>query len=490
MKSGSKIKPSSASIAMLGVPFDNVTIGETAAIVERMIASGRPHYIATANVDFLVQASEDVELRRILFDADLIVCDGTPLVWASRLLGNPLKERVAGSDLVPLLLKIAEERQYRVYFLGGKDEVVEQAIRNIRRDHPKLQLAGYYSPPFAPLLEMDHDDICRRINEARPDMCFVSFGCPKQEKWIWMNRDKIKVPMSVGVGATIDFLAGSVKRAPRWMGGLGLEWIYRLCQEPKRLFKRYAKDLWYFGFAILRQLWAMKIRSKSRSDAAAEVSIREGAQYFHLKMPDRLDAQAVQDNIVLIDEAVESGKAILLCEVDCSFIDSTGAGFLVRLAKRAGDDRFTLVLVNASKRVRSGLAMMKLDKMFRFAASREEGLALARGLLLAEAADARPADSDGACRLIWSGELTAGNVAKVWEQSESVFDGAIPGGDALVVDISGLKFIDSSGAGLMVKLKKEAIRRDVELRFEGVTKEVENVLKLTRLTGFLLGGTR
>ena len=114
---------------MLGVPFDNVTIGETAAIVERMIASGRPHYIATANVDFLVQASEDVELRRILFDADLIVCDGTPLVWASRLLGNPLKERVAGSDLVPLLLKIAEERQYRVYFLGGKDEVVEQAIR-------------------------------------------------------------------------------------------------------------------------------------------------------------------------------------------------------------------------------------------------------------------------------------------------------------------------------------------------------------------------
>lgn len=473
---------------MLGVPFDNVTIDETAEVVERMIASGRSHYIATANVDFLVQASQDVELRRILFDADLVVCDGTPLVWASRLLGNPLKERVAGSDLVPLMLKIAERKNYRVYFLGGKEDVVEQAIANVRRDHPQLEIAGYYSPPFAPLLEMDHDDICRRINEARPDMCFVSFGCPKQEKWIWMNRDKIRVPMSVGVGATIDFLAGSVKRAPRWVGRFGLEWIYRLCQEPKRLFKRYANDLWYFGFAILRQMWAMKFRPRRRSTVGtAAVAISGGAQYAHLELPDRLDAEAVRGNEVSIDEVVAAGKPILLCEVNCSFIDSTGAGFLVRLAKRATDDHFTLVLVNASKAVRSGLGMMKLDKMFRFAASREEGLALARGLRMAEAEDARPADAGGANRLIWSGELTAGNVAPVWEQTLAVFETVPADGGELVADISELKFIDSSGAGLMVKLKKEAIRRDLRLRFEGATKEVRNVLKLTRLTGFLLG---
>lgn len=488
MSTGPKIKPSSASIAMLGVPFDNVTIDETAAIVQRMIASGRPHYLATANVDFLVQASEDVELRRILFDADLVVCDGMPLVWASRLLGNPLKERVAGSDLVPLMLRIAEEQHYRVYFLGGKEEVIEKAIENIRRDHPKLHIAGYYSPPFAPLLEMDHDDICRRINEARPDMCFVSFGCPKQEKWIWMNRDKIQVPMSVGVGATIDFLAGAVKRAPHWVGKFGLEWIYRLCQEPKRLFKRYAKDLWYFGFAILRQMWAMKFRpQRRRSGAEADVAIREGAQYFHLKMPDRLDALSIRENIVLIDEAVTSGKSILLCEVDCSFIDSTGAGFLVRLAKRAADDGFTLILVKASRPVRSGLGMMKLDKMFRYADSREEGLALARGLQMAEAEDSRPSGDDGLCRLVWAGELTAANAGRVWEESQAVFDGVVVGGQAMVADISGLKFVDSSGAGLMVKLKKEAIRRDIDLRFEGATGEVLNVLALTRLTGFLLG---
>ena len=215
---------------MLGVPFDNVTTEETAKVAELMISSGHAHCIATANVDFLVQARKDVDLRRILFDADLVVCDGMPLVWASKLLGNPLKERVAGSDLVPLLIRIAEVKGYRIFFLGGKEGVIAKAFENVRKDHPKLDIAGYYSPPFAPLLDMDHDDICRRVNEAKPDMCFVSFGCTKQEKWIRMNRHKIEVPMSVGVGATIDFLSGAVSRAPRWVGKCGLEWIYRLCQ--------------------------------------------------------------------------------------------------------------------------------------------------------------------------------------------------------------------------------------------------------------------
>src|SRR6185369_15310137 len=125
-------------IAILGVPFDNVSISQTIDLIEQMVASGRPHYLATANVDFLVQASKDVELRRILFDAHLVICDGTPLVWASRLLGNPLPERVAGSDLVPLLIRVAAQRNYRIFFLGGTPESTTLALEKIKVQYPGL----------------------------------------------------------------------------------------------------------------------------------------------------------------------------------------------------------------------------------------------------------------------------------------------------------------------------------------------------------------
>ncbi|HTG43498.1 MAG TPA: WecB/TagA/CpsF family glycosyltransferase, partial [Verrucomicrobiae bacterium] len=142
------IGPKAPPIAILGVPFDSVTIAETIEMIEQMVISRRPHYLATANVDFLVQAARDVELRRILFDAHLVICDGTPLVWASRLLGNALPERVAGSDLVPLLIELAAEKGYRPFFLGATPEAIETAVQKIQQKHPKLKIAGYYSPPF------------------------------------------------------------------------------------------------------------------------------------------------------------------------------------------------------------------------------------------------------------------------------------------------------------------------------------------------------
>src|SRR5579859_1402174 len=140
-------------IAILGVPFDNVTAAETVDAIERMVASRQPHYLVTANVDFLVQAQDDVELRRILFDAHLVLCDGTPLVWASKLLGNPLLERVAGADLVPLLLRVAAEKSYRVFFLGASPDSAARAVENLKKLHPTLVIAGFYSPPFNKLLE-------------------------------------------------------------------------------------------------------------------------------------------------------------------------------------------------------------------------------------------------------------------------------------------------------------------------------------------------
>src|SRR5712691_1983654 len=151
-----------AGIALLGVPFAPFTLSQTLAEIETMIASGRPHYVVTANVDFLVQARKDAELRRILVQADLCVCDGMPLVWASRWLGNPLPERVAGADLVPELLEIAAAKNYRLFFLGGKPEVAEKAVANLQRRFPQLMIAGQFSPPFGPLHEMPNEEIVRR----------------------------------------------------------------------------------------------------------------------------------------------------------------------------------------------------------------------------------------------------------------------------------------------------------------------------------------
>lgn len=251
-------------IALFGVAFDNLTLRETVSRIEGMIASRRSHYVVTANVDFLAVARRDLELQHILLNAHLVLCDGTPLVWASRLFGNPLPERVAGADVVPELIRVAAEKKYRLFFLGATEESNTQAIARLRAQFPDLEI-GHYSPPFRPLHELDNAEIIRRIRAAKPDLLFVAFGCPKAEKWLATHYAELGVPVAIGVGATIDFLAGRVKRAPLWMQHGGVEWIYRLCQEPRRLFQRYATDLWFFGRAVVRQCWTMKLQSGGKS---------------------------------------------------------------------------------------------------------------------------------------------------------------------------------------------------------------------------------
>jgi exopolysaccharide biosynthesis WecB/TagA/CpsF family protein len=250
-------------VRLMNVPFDVVTMSQTLDRIGGMISTKKPHYLATANVDFLVQSRSDIELRNILDEAHLVVCDGTPLIWLSKLLRRALPERVAGSDLVPRLLERAECEGWRVFFLGGEPRALTLAVQNVEAKHPNIQIAGAFSPPFAPLDRMDHETICQHVREARPDLLLVSFGCPKQEKWIARNYAALGVPVSIGVGATIDFLAGTVKRAPRWMQIVGMEWIFRLAQEPRRLLKRYATDLVVFSIGSIREIVSSLFTSKA-----------------------------------------------------------------------------------------------------------------------------------------------------------------------------------------------------------------------------------
>lgn len=471
-------------IAILGVPFDNVTTAETIEAVERMVVSRQPHYLVTANVDFLVQAQEDVELRRILFDAHLVLCDGTPLLWASKLLGNPLLERVAGADLVPLLLQVAAEKGYRVFLLGATPDSAARAVENLNKLHPKLVIAGSYSPPFNKLLEMDHEEIQRRILDAKPDLLFVSLGCPKQEKWIAMHYRSLGVPVSAGVGATIDFLAGMVKRAPTWMQRVGVEWIYRLAQEPRRLFRRYAKDLWVFGWKIFAQLWQLQLRSRKVERPQMSAPVRAEQNWQWINLPERLDLAAVRDDALLVDQVLADGRHCLLEMDKVKFIDSTGVGLLIRLQKKVRATNRQLVLLAPSPAVRRALSLMRLQNFFAaapdFAAAQQLIEARAREQSSAVALPGAPASNP----LLWQGEITAANAKEVWRTTEAHLSSRQR--KELVIDLSNVRFMDSTGVGVMVRAKKLAQREGVKLIFIHLQPAVENVIQLAQLQEFLL----
>lgn len=229
--------------ALLNTYINNVTMPETIAAIEQMIEADKKSYVVAINVDVVMKIEEDSYLKKVVDNADMVLVDGKPLVWISKLHGKPLKAKISGSDLVPLLCEVAAEKGYKIFIIGGKDGIAEQAKEKLENRLPKIKIVGTYAPPFGfEKNESELDKINQMISEAYPDFLIACFGCPKQEKWIYENIEKYNAKVSVCAGATVDFLAGNVKRAPRWMSDHGLEWFYRFTQEPKRMFKRYFVD--------------------------------------------------------------------------------------------------------------------------------------------------------------------------------------------------------------------------------------------------------
>lgn len=229
--------------ALLNTFINNVTMSETVEAIEQMIAADKKSYVVAINVDVVMKIEADPYLKKIVDDADMVLVDGKPLVWISKLHGRPLKEKVSGSDLVPLLCEVAAKNGYKVFIIGGKEGSAERAKQRLEEKLPDIKIVGTYAPPFG--FEKDDAElerINRMISQAHPDLLITCFGCPKQEKWIYENIEKYDAKVSICAGATVDFLAGNVTRAPRWMSEHGLEWFYRFLQEPKRMFRRYFVD--------------------------------------------------------------------------------------------------------------------------------------------------------------------------------------------------------------------------------------------------------
>lgn len=469
------VLPSPRVVILLGVPFHDVTMQETLVYIDALIARGQPSYISTANLDFAAQASGDVELQRILWESELVLCDGTPLVWASRWLGAPLRERVAGSDLLPHLLARAAEKGHRLFFLGATAEVLEKAAAQCRERYPNLDICGFFSPSHAKLLDLDHAQIESRIREARPDILLVAMGCPKQEKWIYMHYQKIGVPVSLGVGASLDFMAGKFRRAPIWMRGSGLEWAFRLLQEPRRLFNRYFLDLLFFVRSLRRQ---RRLLQRSGSGQALvrpeDQAVEPGA--VQVNWSGRIDAAAVKSGIAQLILPEESKPNVVLNCSGVTFLDSTGLGLLVnifRSCKRAGG---TLVVLDPSEPVETMLTVMQLVRLIPIArgdAEVHQFLAFTTGV-------SQP-KTNLTLTLALSGDVTAATVKsletdlrKAWERTSEAA--------RLQLDLAQVTFMDSSGLGFLVKvLRLTKDRPAATLELLNPSPNVCNVIKLANL---------
>ncbi len=239
------------------VPVDVVDLAGALSAIDELVRAGEGGTVFTPNVDHVVLAEQNPRFRAAYAAASLSLVDGMPVFWASRLLGTPLPVKVSGSDLIRPLMQRALTRNYRVFFLGADPGVAEQARAVLERELPGLQVVGVESPRIQ--IDSVPPELLERIRGARPDIVLVALGAPKQEIFSHEQREALKPAVLVGIGASLDFIAGIKQRAPEWISRAGLEWLFRLAQEPRRLAGRYLlrdpQFLWILGrqLATLRR---------------------------------------------------------------------------------------------------------------------------------------------------------------------------------------------------------------------------------------------
>jgi N-acetylglucosaminyldiphosphoundecaprenol N-acetyl-beta-D-mannosaminyltransferase len=235
--------------SLLGCPLDPLTLEGTVSVIEAAVVARRPLQHSALNAAKLVRMQHDDTLRAAVTGSELVTADGQAVVWAARLLGQPLPERVAGIDLFEALLACAERRGFGVYIFGGRAAAAERAAAEIRARHPRLRLVGYRDGYFA---AHEEDGIVEEIRSARPDLLFVALETPVKETFLARHRARIGAPFVMGIGGAVDILAGERRRAPRFLQRLGLEWAYRLAQDPRRLARRYVVGNSVFTWLVLR----------------------------------------------------------------------------------------------------------------------------------------------------------------------------------------------------------------------------------------------
>lgn len=249
--------------AVLGLPFDCLSMDEAVAKIEETIANKQRCFLSTPNLNFAVQARKDPTFYNSVLNSDMVVADGMPIVWVARLLGIPLKQRVAGSSLFEALAnpaseKLPRETPLRIFFFGGEGDAAKQAAANIQSISTGIEACGFLNPGMGSIESMSSAEITQQINDSQADFLLVALGAKKGQQWIMHNREKLNVPVISHLGAVINFVAGNIDRAPDSWQNMGLEWLWRIVQEPA-LFKRYFYDGGYFLYLLLSKVFPLAI---------------------------------------------------------------------------------------------------------------------------------------------------------------------------------------------------------------------------------------
>lgn len=358
----------STLVSVLGVPIDNVSMDEVLDKVEEWIAEGGFHQIATANTDFLINAIVDDELEEVLSRCDLVLADGMPLVWTSILKGKRLKERVTGSDMVPKLAALSARQGYRLFLLGSTQQNLDRATAWMEASYPGVNVVGTYSPEFGSLEDMDHEEILAQIEAVNPDILLVAFGNPKQEKWLSMHRSRLHVPVCIGVGASFDFLAGAVKRAPAWMQHTGLEWFYRVAQEPSRLARRYMKNA--LGLAVHLPLELATVAAQVKQYSLPQLTVEDTGSVRVMRVTGNFTGPVTKRFAEETQQALANGANIVLDLSGSTYVGSDALGLLIRIAARFRYCRRELwltglrpLVIRALRTSRSGAAIRTAPKV-------------------------------------------------------------------------------------------------------------------------------
>lgn len=230
-------------VDIFNVQLSRVTLSQVKDVIDERIRLRAPGYIVTPNVDHVCMCYHSPRFREAYTRAFLRVADGTPVVWAARLFGEPVPEKLSGSDLLPKLAAWAAERGHSIFFLGGTPGTADRSAEILRERHPGLRIAGINCPPYG--FEKDPallQTVLDHVRSARPDLCFLGLGSPKAELFLSHYRDALRVPVTISIGGSFDFVSGRTRRAPEWVQQLGMEWLWRLSMEPGRLWRRYLVD--------------------------------------------------------------------------------------------------------------------------------------------------------------------------------------------------------------------------------------------------------
>ena len=470
------------TVVVLGIPFHNVTYDEAVAWACQRIQSRQPGYIATANMDFVMQSWRDPELQRILLEADLVVADGIPIVWLSALLGPHLKARVTGSDLVPMLARMARDNGFSMYNLGGAPGVPEKAAQVLQQRFPGLRMAGCDSPPRAEILDMDHHAILDRLDAAAPDLLLVAFGAPKQEKWVNLHVRTWKIPLTIGIGGSLDFLAGVQRRAPRIVQRMALEWLWRMCSDPRRLFGRYLGNIRFF---LQTALELLRIRCQPDTPEACIGADSPLRRMAHVEKFERLSSECQADRFCSAIEEKSTDQPVVVDLGGVPWLSSLEQGALLRLTTQLRRRQQLCLLTGAGSRVRRLLTWCHLTDYLEVEGASEAlhsrigawNAAARQGSIRQEAA--------GPVVVRLPVELTAANLDAFRSLIEE--SAAFNQAHEQLLDAADTRFVDSSAIGYFMRLKKQATAQGCTLRIVGPQPAVRRIFHIARADTILVG---